>query len=257
MKNKKISFYVIVVILWAFLLTGCGEVKENVDTPFDEEEIMSLQNNNPNPLELSGQQATGDKDNSENDESSEQVEDLQKSDELSEHKFADPEESEEISENNEGGEHDESADEDEAFFEGNQDNLQNTEGNVCSLSVRCDTILSNFKKLKREKIPLVPTNGVIYAETELEFTTGESAFDILRRTMREEKIHMEFNETPSYKSAYVEGINNLYEFDCGELSGWIYKVNGEIMNVGCSQYTLKPGDKIEWLYTCDFGRDVN
>ncbi len=27
-------------------------------------------------------------------------------------------------------------------------------------------------------------------------------------------------------SVYVEGINNIYEFSCGEQSGWMYEVNG-------------------------------
>lgn len=37
---------------------------------------------------------------------------------------------------------------------------------------------------------------------------------------------MESNWTPAYNSAYIEGIGNLYEFDCGNLSGWMYSVNG-------------------------------
>ena len=28
------------------------------------------------------------------------------------------------------------------------------------------------------------------------------------------------SKTPIYNSAYIEGIHNLYEFDCGSLSGW-------------------------------------
>lgn len=42
-----------------------------------------------------------------------------------------------------------------------------------------------------------------------------------------------------YNSAYIEGINNLYEFDCGSLSGWMYKVNEWFPNYGCSRYVLK------------------
>ncbi len=67
---------------------------------------------------------------------------------------------------------------------------------------------------------------------------------------------MEFEDTPIYNSAYIEGIANLYEFDCGELSGWMYKVNGWFPNYGCSRYQLKAGDKVEWVYTCDLGVDV-
>ena len=55
---------------------------------------------------------------------------------------------------------------------------------------------------------------------------------------------------------YIEGIHNLYEFDCGDLSGWMYKVNGWFPNYGCSRYQLKQGDVIEWVYTCDLGKDV-
>ena len=71
----------------------------------------------------------------------------------------------------------------------------------------------------------------------MEFTEGESVFDVLKRVCRENKIHMEFSETPVYQSAYIEGIGNLYEFDCGEGSGWMYRVNGEFPNYGCSRYT--------------------
>jgi hypothetical protein len=56
---------------------------------------------------------------------------------------------------------------------------------------------------------------------------------------------------------YIEGINNLYEFDAGELSGWIYRVNGEVPGFGISQYALKSGDAVEIIYTLDLGRDVS
>ena len=59
-----------------------------------------------------------------------------------------------------------------------------------------------------------------------------------------------------YNSNYIQGINNLYEFDCGDLSGWQYIVNGWSPNYGCSRYIVKEGDAIEWRYTCDMGRDL-
>ena len=49
-----------------------------------------------------------------------------------------------------------------------------------------------------------------------------------------------------YNSVYVEGINNLYEFDCGRWSGWMYCVNGWYPNYGCSRYQVQQGDVIEW-----------
>lgn len=130
------------------------------------------------------------------------------------------------------------------------------ERKTCILSVRCDTILDNMDWLDPEKVELVPSDGVIYARKEVSFYQGESVFNLLLREMKKEKIHMEFSNTPMYNSAYIEGINNIYEFDCGELSGWMYKVNGWFPNYGCSRYALKEGDLVEWVYTCELGADV-
>lgn len=127
---------------------------------------------------------------------------------------------------------------------------------TCTMSVRCDTILENIAWLDKEKIELVPKDGIIYREQTVTFYEGESVFNLLVREMKRNKIHIEFENTPIYNSAYIEGIANLYEFDCGELSGWMYKVNDWFPNYGCSRYQLKEGDRIEWVYTCDLGADV-
>lgn len=127
---------------------------------------------------------------------------------------------------------------------------------TCTLSVRCDTILQNIGWLDSGKVDIVPNDGVIFAEKTVTFYEGESVFNLLMREMKQNKIHMEFENTPIYNSAYIEGIANLYELDCGELSGWMYKVNGWFPNYGCSRYQLKAGDRVEWVYTCDLGNDV-
>ena len=127
---------------------------------------------------------------------------------------------------------------------------------TCTLSVRCDTILENMELLDEEKWELVPEDGVIFPATAVSFYEGESVFNVLQREMKKAGIQMEFVNTPMYNSAYIEGINNLYEFDVGELSGWMYKVDGWFPNYGCSRYQLQDGDVIEWVYTCDLGRDV-
>ena len=140
--------------------------------------------------------------------------------------------------------------------QGTQDIADGEKEYTCTLSVRCDTILDNLDKLDLKKKDLVPSDGVIFPETQVAFYEGESVFNVLQRELRKAKIHMEFVSTPVYDSAYIEGIGNLYEFDCGELSGWNYKVNGWAPNYGCSRYTLRDGDVVEWVYTCDLGRDV-
>lgn len=127
---------------------------------------------------------------------------------------------------------------------------------TCTLSVRCDTILDHMDWLTPEKTELVPKDGVIFPTTQVTFYEGESVFNVLQRELKQAKIHMEFVNTPIYNSAYMEGIHNLYELDCGELSGWMYKVNGWFPNYGSSRYGLKDGDVIEWVFTCNLGVDV-
>ena len=129
--------------------------------------------------------------------------------------------------------------------------------NTCFVSVRCDTILNNKDLLPKEKWELVPTDGKILAMREVEFSPSESAFDILYRVLRDEKIHIEFTENAAFNSVYIEGIANIYEMDCGKLSGWMYMVNGAVPSIGSSSYQPSVGDKIEWVYTCGAGRDLS
>ena len=127
---------------------------------------------------------------------------------------------------------------------------------TCTFSIECSTIVNNLSMLDPDKLEMVPNNGVILEATTVTFYEGESVFDVLQRVCRDHNIHMEASWTPIYNSAYVEGIHNLYEFDCGSLSGWMYNVDGWYPNYGASRYQLKPGEVVQWRYTCDLGNDV-
>lgn len=126
----------------------------------------------------------------------------------------------------------------------------------CTFSIDCLTILNNLGDLKPSKLDVLPTDGVILGAVQVEIYEGESVFDVLQRVCREHGIQLEASWTPGYNSAYVEGIGNLYEKDCGELSGWTYSVNGWQPNYGCSRYALHNGDIVQWRYTCNLGADV-
>ena len=129
--------------------------------------------------------------------------------------------------------------------------------NLCTITVRCDTILNNADKLEPAKAPFVPEDGEILPMITAEFTPGETVFDVLKRVCEAADLQIEYSWTPLYDSYYVEGINHLYEFDCGFESGWMYEVNDGFPNYGSSAYEVKPGDKIEWKYTCTgLGTDV-
>ena len=127
---------------------------------------------------------------------------------------------------------------------------------TCYFSIECSTIFNNLSDLDPAKLGELPSDGIILKKQKVVFYAGESVFDVLKRVCKENGIQMESSFTPMYNSAYVEGINNLYEFDCGNLSGWMYRVDGWYPNYGCSRYQLCDGETVEWRYTCDLGKDV-
>lgn len=125
------------------------------------------------------------------------------------------------------------------------------------LEIRCDTILDNMENLTPGKEEFVPADGVILPMVEVPFYEGETVFEVLNRVCQMANIQIEYSWTPLYDSYYIEGINHLYEFDCGEQSGWMYKVNEWFPNYGCSSYEVSDGDVIVWCYTCvGLGADV-
>ena len=111
-------------------------------------------------------------------------------------------------------------------------NIDEKQTYTCTFSIECSSILNNLSDLVPEKLDVLPKNGVIFPAQTVTFYEGESVFDVLQRICRENNIHMEASWTPIYNSAYVEGIHNLYEFDCGSGSGWMYRVNGWYPNYG-------------------------
>lgn len=127
---------------------------------------------------------------------------------------------------------------------------------TCTISVSCENLLSHLEELEEDKRELVPEDGMLLAETTVTFQQGQTLFEVFQQLMQEKKLHLEFSITPVYHSSYVEGIGNLYELDCGALSGWMYRVNGWFPNYGSSRYALQDGDRVEWVYTCDLGADV-
>ena len=121
---------------------------------------------------------------------------------------------------------------------------------TCKITITCAALVDS-PDLNPDKRELVPEDGIILPETEVTFYEGESVFNLLRRVCRQNSIHLEFEDTPIYNSAYIEGIANLYEFDAGKFSGWLYSVNGWYPNYGCSRYQLKQGDVVVWEYTTE------
>ncbi len=124
-----------------------------------------------------------------------------------------------------------------------------------TLTIVCDRALES-SELPDPVRAVLPGNGVILAEVTEELEPGDTVWTLLQRVCKEQGVALEASWTPAYQTAYIQGIGQLYEFDCGQGSGWVYSVNGTVPGVGCSGCTLSAGDAVRWMYTCDYGNDV-
>ncbi len=138
----------------------------------------------------------------------------------------------------------------ESYYSGTGTSEGEIVGTV-TFTIRCDSIVG-------ENSEFIPADGVILGKTEYGIVEGESVYDLLIGAVRENEIHLENKKTSvgAHGAYYISGINHIYEYEYGELSGWMYYVNGEAPSVGCGDYILHDGDDVAWLYTREIGRDI-
>ena len=111
-----------------------------------------------------------------------------------------------------------------------------------TLSINCNVI--------KDKV----NNPVILDNEEFLINQGETVFDIVSEAVVKNKLQMETSGAKG--SEYIVGLNNIYSQAYGDMSGWLFYVNGEMAMVSMAQYELKPNDKIEILYSTNFGEDL-
>lgn len=138
----------------------------------------------------------------------------------------------------------------EEYYSGEKKHKENAIGTV-TMEIRCDTIAGKAEN--------IPADGVILAPTAFDIEAGDTVFDILTEAAQTYGIQVENTGSSggSHGMVYIAGINYIYEFDFGDLSGWVYHVNGITPSRNCGEYVLSDGDKIEWLYTCELGHDLD
>ena len=136
----------------------------------------------------------------------------------------------------------------------NDDNSQksiiNRDGTYCTFSISCQSVLDNKNTVSDKVFSKIPADGWIYRPHKVGFTEGESVFDVLKRVCSDNDIALDYSYNAFFNTAYIKGIGNLFEFDCGNQSGWLYFVNSETPNYGCSNYQLINGDVVEFRYSC-------
>lgn len=128
-----------------------------------------------------------------------------------------------------------------------QETVKSNAVGTVTMSITCDILKD------KEKNEHIPEDYVVLKTTEFDLENGETVYDILLEAAKKYNISVEHEGSSDI--VYISGINYLYENDYGDLSGWVYKVNGVLPSVGCGGYELKDGDIIEWCYTLDLGND--
>ncbi|MCM3161272.1 DUF4430 domain-containing protein [Metabacillus litoralis] len=95
--------------------------------------------------------------------------------------------------------------------------------------------------------------GTILPATKVVMSEGNTVLDVTLTILKQKGIPV--SVTGSGSSAYVEGIDNLFEFDRGQFSGWTVKRNGSTLNRSAGVIAVTNGDTVQWIYTTNYNED--
>ena len=103
------------------------------------------------------------------------------------------------------------------------------------------------------KITIIGPNdrGTILGVKDVSIKEGNTVLDVLVNAIGKSNV----DYSGSGATAYVSGIQNIYEFDYGPKSGWICYQNGTKLSKGAGATYVKVNDQIVWKYTEDYTVD--
>ena len=93
------------------------------------------------------------------------------------------------------------------------------------------------------------------SRTAVTLKENATVYHVITKVLNEKNYNYE-----SVNNSYISSITNpsgttLAEFTKGNNSGWLYKVNGELPNLGLKDYNLSDGDSIVLYYSADWTKD--
>lgn len=101
--------------------------------------------------------------------------------------------------------------------------------------------------------PIKSGNHVLLSKSAITIHSGDTVGKVLIRVAKASHVAVSYQGNGT--TLYVRGIAGLFEFDKGSGSGWLYAVNGKFPGYSSGKYRVKKGDKIQWLYTANLGKD--
>lgn len=114
-----------------------------------------------------------------------------------------------------------------------------------TVSVDCKTAVA----AGYEQATSISSSGSLAQKT-VTLPKGASAFDALKAS------GLSVGSESTSMGTYVYSIASLREKQCGSMSGWLYMVNGKILSKSCDSAILQSGDRVNWRYTCNGGKDL-
>lgn len=129
---------------------------------------------------------------------------------------------------------------------------------TADIQVSVKPILDHMDDLNESKVSYVPEDGMLLPEQVITFEEGSSALDVLLKVTKDYRIPVDYDKgaQSSTGSAFIKGIGQIYNGDCLDTSGWMLKIDDEWAERGADEITIKSGQKIEWIFICDYDTDT-
>lgn len=120
------------------------------------------------------------------------------------------------------------------------------------IQIRCDKVAEVPEKLTDPELAqYIPDDGVALARLKYIANDGDSALHILEKICSNKNI--EINKTTE---GVIQSIGYFKNGDCGQGSGWVYTVNGKLMDENPADYIVRDGDEIVWAFSLNGGSDI-
>ena len=95
------------------------------------------------------------------------------------------------------------------------------------------------------------------SQTKVTINNNTTVYDVFKKVLKENGIT--WKESNKLGTVYIESLTRngvtLGEFDNGNLSGWMYTLNGTHPDLGVAQQFLEKGDRIVFHYTDDYTKE--
>lgn len=115
------------------------------------------------------------------------------------------------------------------------------------VTIECLSAVGCYGELSEAKRRVMPSDGIFVSDYEIMLEEDATCYEALLQVCDEFGLHIDHISLPG--TEYIKGLGNLYEFDLGAESGWLYSVNGEKPGTGANNVKLKNGDSMRWFYS--------